>query len=507
MYRLLTLVIGCFLLATVGARAQDLAVYTDSLQNGFEDYSYGGGSNLANTTPTRNGSAHSIAFTGNASYNAVAFHHAPAFAAGAYSGLRLFVHGGAAGGQRLALILYRPDDSTTTPYLLPPATANAWTQIDVSFAAIGFSDAFNRLDLQTASGTQPVMYLDDISLVGSGGGGPRTDSIFADSFETEYLLVPQYDVAYAGDNGGALQVFARVPGATAGSPRFAYAATVELASTHSMNAVSFAPDGRLWAIYSHLGRLDRYERNDVLSGSLLAFSAVQTDLASCGSGDVFDLAFFGSNAYVTRGFGGHQICRYAISALNGGGTPAPTLLGDNNVLSTPVGLAFDAQGMLWISSYDNQSIVRMNPGTGHIDKSITHTSLGGSEGLAFDAFGSLWIGSNDSPTIAVYSAAQLAAAGIGATTAPLYHIDTGGTPHAGTPSGYVGGIAFDSRGDLWAGYEYSLSVLGYSLLPSTTAGGVSGYVAAPLPPLGSATTDPGRAGIAFWPRPPTLHIH
>jgi sugar lactone lactonase YvrE len=507
MQRLLAFVTGCFLLASIDARALDLPVYTDGLQSGFEDYSYGGGTNLANGTPTHGGSAVSIAFTGNGSFNAMAFHHAPAFAAGAYSGLRLFIHGGAAGGQQLALILYRPDDTTTAPYLLPAATAGTWTQIDVSFATLGFHDAFNRIDLQTASGVQPVMYVDDVSLTGAGAGGPQPDSIFADSFEIEYLLAPQYDVAVGGNNGGALELFKRVPAPAPGAPRFVYAGSTELASTHSMNAVSIAPDGSLWAIHSLAGRLDRYNRNDVLSGPGLVASIAQTDLGTCGDGDVFDLAFFGTNAYVTRGFGGHQICRYTIAALNGGGTPAATLLGDNNVLSTPVGLAFDAQGMLWVGSYDNQTIVRMNPATGHVDKSITHATMAGSEGLAFDAFGSLWVGSNNSPTIAVYSAAQLAAVGLGATTAPLHHIDTGGTPHAGTPSGYVGGVAFDSRGQLWAGYEYSLSILGYSLVPTVGGGGVSGYAATALPPLVNATTDPGRAGIAFWPRPPTLHIH
>jgi len=506
MQRLLALVTACFLLAMFDARAVDLPVYTDGLQNGFDDYSYGGGSNLANAAPTHGGSALSIAFTGNASFNAMAFHHAPAFAAGTYSGLRLFIHGGASGGQQLALILYRPDDTTTAPYLLPAATANTWTQIDVSFATLGFNDAFNRIDLQTAGGVQPIMYVDDVSLIAAGTGGPQPDSIFADSFETEYLLVPQYDVAVGGGNGGALQLFTRVPAPAPAAPRFVYAGSAELASTHSMNTVSIAPDGNLWAVHALAGRLDRYNRNAVLAGGLVP-STGQTDLGSCGNGDVFDLAFFGSNAYVTRGFGVHQICRYTIAALNGGGTPASTLLGDNNVLSTPVGLAFDAQGKLWVGSYDNQTIVRMDPATGHIDKSITHATMTNSEGLAFDAFGSLWVGSNNGPTIAVYSAAQLAAAGLNATTAPLYSIDTGGTPHAGTPSGYVGGLAFDSRGQLWAGYEYSLTVVGYSLVPTVGAGAVTGYAATALAPLANATTDPGRAGIAFWPRPPTLHIH
>jgi hypothetical protein len=56
--------------AVAPAAAQDLPVYTDSLQSGFQNFSFGGGSDFANAAPTHGGVA-SIAFTGNATFNAV----------------------------------------------------------------------------------------------------------------------------------------------------------------------------------------------------------------------------------------------------------------------------------------------------------------------------------------------------------------------------------------------------------------------------------------------------
>ncbi|MEO7433604.1 MAG: hypothetical protein ABIR62_16645, partial [Dokdonella sp.] len=66
-------------LLTIGVFATrahaDLTVYDDALQNGFQDYSYGGGSNFVNTAPVHGGNR-SIALTGNA-FNALSFFHDP----------------------------------------------------------------------------------------------------------------------------------------------------------------------------------------------------------------------------------------------------------------------------------------------------------------------------------------------------------------------------------------------------------------------------------------------
>src|SRR3954467_3062208 len=109
------IVLGCATCAA--AHAQDVPVYTDGLLNGFQNFSYGGGSNPANPAPFHNGTP-SIAFTGNASFNGVSFAHpSGTFASGSYSGLRFFVNGGAAGGQHLSLLLQTNSAAASTPVL------------------------------------------------------------------------------------------------------------------------------------------------------------------------------------------------------------------------------------------------------------------------------------------------------------------------------------------------------------------------------------------------------
>ncbi len=77
MYRLQVLrFVLPFLLAPAALWAQDLPVYDDTLQSGFEDYSYGGGADFGASAPIHGGSK-SISFTGN-NYNAVSFAHTDA---------------------------------------------------------------------------------------------------------------------------------------------------------------------------------------------------------------------------------------------------------------------------------------------------------------------------------------------------------------------------------------------------------------------------------------------
>src|SRR6187455_3290993 len=103
--RFVALALACI---APGAAAQDLTVYADALQGGFQDYSFGDGSDFANTQPVHAGTK-SIAFTGNA-FNAVSFAHPTTnFATTQYPGLRLWVHGGATGNQQLRLYLQLDD--------------------------------------------------------------------------------------------------------------------------------------------------------------------------------------------------------------------------------------------------------------------------------------------------------------------------------------------------------------------------------------------------------------
>ena len=93
----------CALLASSAGRAQDLTVYDDALQNGFQDYSYGGGSVFASTAPVHAGTK-SISLTGNGYGTAVSFAHPGGpLTTAQYPTLHFWVHGGASGAPEAAL--------------------------------------------------------------------------------------------------------------------------------------------------------------------------------------------------------------------------------------------------------------------------------------------------------------------------------------------------------------------------------------------------------------------
>lgn len=164
------------LLAARVARAGDVTVYDDALQNGFQDYSYGGGANFANTAPVHAGSK-SISFAGN-NFNAVSFFHAaPAFTTAQLPTLHFWVHGGTTGGQQLRLYLQLSGiivaNAPLGSYVAGGSiAANAWSEVTVPFASapLSYAGSFDRFDLQSdAGGTQPVLYIDDVALMAPSG--------------------------------------------------------------------------------------------------------------------------------------------------------------------------------------------------------------------------------------------------------------------------------------------------------------------------------------------------
>jgi hypothetical protein len=183
--------------------AADLAIYRDTLENGFENWSYGGGSDFANPAP-RHAGAFSIALTGNA-FNAVSFAHpSGALDAGDWPRLRLWVHGGSAGGQHVRIVLQNGDAVVAQAPLdayagLP--VAGTWTEATVALAEppLAYAGAFDRIDLQSdAAGSQPTLYFDDVALV-SADAAP--DPIFADGFEARAGAAPlaiEHDVPIDG---------------------------------------------------------------------------------------------------------------------------------------------------------------------------------------------------------------------------------------------------------------------------------------------------------------------
>lgn len=214
MYIRRTLTVAALFVAasTPPALAQSLVVYDDSLQNGFGNWSYGGGSNLANTTPVHGGT-HSIALTGN-NYNAVSFTHESGLLSTAnYPILHFWIHGGTSGNQALTLMLQKNCSAPGNP-CVTVATANlngfitggaagagAWREVTVPItqAPLSYSGSYDRFDLQSnAAGAQATVYFDDIAVQ---SGTTVIDPIFSNGFEGSSPavngLVEEHDVTVA----------------------------------------------------------------------------------------------------------------------------------------------------------------------------------------------------------------------------------------------------------------------------------------------------------------------
>ena len=185
--------IRCIFLLQIGllfsagvACATDLPVYDDALRSGFQDWSWGGGINLSNTTPVHAGTR-SIALTGN-NFNAISLAKPGAgLSPAAYPTLQLWIHGGNGNNQSLTLFLQDTATSTMTSVPLNAyiagggPTAGTWKLATVSLAtAFPSITTFDRIDIQSNSGgTQATVYIDDIVLKGAAGPDP----IFADGFD------------------------------------------------------------------------------------------------------------------------------------------------------------------------------------------------------------------------------------------------------------------------------------------------------------------------------------
>jgi hypothetical protein len=154
-------------LVSLSAHAQTLTIYDDALQNTFQDWSYGGGSNFASTAETHSGT-NSISFVGN-NFNAVSLvYPGTNLTAATYPVLRFWVHGGATGGQFLRLYLQLDNNIVAQADLEGYVDggsigAGEWREVTVPLGPLAAS--FDRIDLQSdQAAAQGVLYIDDITL-------------------------------------------------------------------------------------------------------------------------------------------------------------------------------------------------------------------------------------------------------------------------------------------------------------------------------------------------------
>src|ERR1051326_2559720 len=100
----------------LSSQAADQGVFTNSLLNGWENWSWAT-VNLANTSPVH--SAPNSISVSSAGYEALYFHH-PAQNGAFYSNVTFWVNGGSAGGQSIGVKATRNQVAQTNQVILAP---------------------------------------------------------------------------------------------------------------------------------------------------------------------------------------------------------------------------------------------------------------------------------------------------------------------------------------------------------------------------------------------------
>lgn len=185
--------------AVSGAYGQDQVVYADSLQNGWENWSWAQ-TNLAASSPVHGGTS-SVSVTSTGTFQAAYFHHA-SFATSSYTHLSFWIHGGTSGGQALQ-VHATSGGNPQTAVNIAPLTANAWQHVTIALSSLGMG-AGSMMDgfwIQDRTGTiLPVYYLDDIRLIAgtSPTPTPGTVSINVDANADRRVISPLiYGTAFA----------------------------------------------------------------------------------------------------------------------------------------------------------------------------------------------------------------------------------------------------------------------------------------------------------------------
>src|SRR5258708_1549646 len=161
---------------TVPARpaAASLAIYTDALGSGWNDWSWDPITrNLANASPHHGSSGTSIAVTYTRGWSGLKLASPTGLEPAPYDTLSFWVNGGSSRGQHITVQLEGSGDSGDG--LVITSAANTWTLVQLPLAQIGGPTSLVAVDwFNSTPGAQPTYYLDDISLIRNGAPTPTT---------------------------------------------------------------------------------------------------------------------------------------------------------------------------------------------------------------------------------------------------------------------------------------------------------------------------------------------
>lgn len=271
---------------------------------------------------------------------------------------------------------------STTPYASPAPTP-------------AFEDG-----LWTASGSNPaILHLDPSQLLTDGARTPVT-AISTPSAELFNLNGIAFDTDgtmwVASQDDSVLVAFAPATLASSGTRMATTRITSVAGSLSGPTGLAFDSQHRLWVANAENGTIVRFDRAQLASGG-----AVTPAVTISGLGRPSALAFDAGGSLWASNSHSNKVFSFDPAQLNASGFLAPQVVLNTlgTTLVNPAGIAFDASGNLWVANTGNQTLAAFSPAqlttTGSPVPHIVISSHDGSlmipSGLAFEADGSLWV--------------------------------------------------------------------------------------------------------------------
>jgi hypothetical protein len=145
----------------------DLPIYQDSLDLNWQDWSWDGTYNFADTGQVYAGSS-SIGATINQAGGGLSLRHNLGIPGNSYASIALWIHGGSSGVRQLQVTVQTMDSGGETIGFPVNVLAGQWTQVVVPLSEIGSPSTVKRINIKDNSGgSQPTFYVDELCLSNS----------------------------------------------------------------------------------------------------------------------------------------------------------------------------------------------------------------------------------------------------------------------------------------------------------------------------------------------------
>lgn len=387
-------VIGAYVAQTAGVRpavaAADFVVYGDAFAAGWDDsYSYSITSNPNNPSPARGAKSIAVTFTGG--NGGLGLRGEGAIAASGYTGVSIWVNGN--GATRSLALATQSEDGSGLSTVVPFSAPAGWSQFTFTWAQLGNPAQVKRITIADNSGAPGyTIYVDDVTLAGSGGPPSTSPASFPDATAD------------------------RVLGQAGMTTRAAAAGSTGL---NNPAGVAIGPDSRLFVVdYGNNRVVSWPNAADFTDGAAADLVLGQPDFATTSGGSALNkmngpeaIAVDGNGNVFVADSGNHRILIFTSSLMSGmsanvafgqysANTPNPPL---QNFFNYPRGLAFDPQGNLYlVDEFHNRVLVYYTPLATDTTPDLQFTNLYGPRGVAVDAASNVYITDSENDRVLVY---------------------------------------------------------------------------------------------------------